>query len=373
MEKPLVSIILTVYNAERFIRSSIESVLGQTYPDFELLIYNDGSTDGTKEIIESIKDGRIRFWSSDTNRHIAYGTNFLMKKCTGQYIAIIDGDDMWKPDKLEKQMAFLLENPQYDACFSWCDIIDASGNICNIDNKAIHELFKARTHTREHWLRYFFFEGNKLCNPSAVFTASSARAVGMHNLFYIQTTDMEWWVRFVKKFAFAVIEEPLVLYRANFDDKEKTSHLTELSMTRNMNEMSCMRMHFFEDMDDGLFISAFREYFVNKDASSPDELKCEKLFISLIPQSNTRSIPAAGIFLLEQAMADEKFADLLAEKYNFTTRTAGRYSETHILVDYYIEQYLKEYRFIKMSRQNEEIRAAHEKETAEINDIKQGQ
>lgn len=364
MKDPLVSVILTAYNAESFIKDSIESVLAQTWKNFELLIYNDGSADGTLQVIESFTDPRIRHWSSEKNRHIAYGTNFLLSKCTGDYIAIIDADDRWKPEKLEKQISFLKENPSYDCCFSWCDIIDENGAVCNDAHPDYYELFRAQTHTREHWLRYFFFHGNKLCNPSAVFTSSSCKAVGPHNLFYIQATDFEWWVRFTKKYSFAVIEEPLVLYRANFSDANKTSRNTETTVTRYTNELACIRMHFFDDMEDDLFVSSFRECFVNKDSASPDELFCEKLLLSLTPYSNSHAYAAAGMFRLEAAMADPKISELLAEKYGLTTSKAGEYSGTHILNDIILQNSIKENNYLKNVKKLDDISITHYRESA---------
>jgi len=346
MDRPLVSVLLTVYNGEKYLRTAIKSVLEQSYENLELLIYNDGSTDGTETIVKEFDDVRITYWRSETNRHIAYGTNFLLKKASGELFAIMDADDIWVRDKLEKQITFLSEHREFNACFSWCDLIDEDGIIRNEELLDYYRLFLAQTNTREYWLRFFFFNGNRLCNSSAVFTAESYRNIGLHNLFYVQATDMEWWVRFTKKYAFAVMEEPLVRVRGDFNSTGRTSTNDDASRTRFVNEFECIRLHFFDEIDDDIFISTFKEYFENKNASTKDELDCEKILLRLKPHAHTKSTPASGLFGLERAMADERTADLLAEKYGFTTRSAGEYSGKHIfnyrlddiLLDHYREQ-----------------------------------
>ena len=373
MNQPVVSVILTAYNAENYIRNAIKSVLEQTYTDFELLIYNDGSSDGTAEAVKSFSDPRIRFFSSDINRHIAYGTNLLLRECTGSYIAVIDADDIWMPEKLEKQIRFLSENEGFDGCFSWADIIDENGEICNQEHPDFYELFRSETNTREYWLRYFFFNGNRLCNPSAVFTASSAAAIGPHNLFYIQATDFEWWVRFAKKYRFAVLPEPLIRYRGNFKDENKTSSKNEQTLTRYVNELACIRMHFFEDLDDDLFVSAFRDFFVNPEAGSPEELECEKLFLSLIPFKHAKSVPASGLLLLEKAMADERFAEVLFEKYGFSTGKIGEYSGKHVFNDLFTENLSNENSYLKSIRNNDQTRMTYYREAARLAEVKQAE
>lgn len=105
---PKVSVILTSYNHSKYIRKSIESVLKQTYTDFELIIWDDASTDNSWNIISEYTDERIRAIRNESNQYMAYFRNAVSEVAQGEYIAIHHSDDVWGADKLEKQVAFLI-------------------------------------------------------------------------------------------------------------------------------------------------------------------------------------------------------------------------------------------------------------------------
>lgn len=106
----LVSIIMPTYNCEQYIAESIESVLAQTYTNWELLIVDDCSTDKTKEIVESFHDSRIHYQCNAQNSGAATSRNKALAAAKGKYIAFLDADDTWSADKLEKQTAFMEQN-----------------------------------------------------------------------------------------------------------------------------------------------------------------------------------------------------------------------------------------------------------------------
>lgn len=106
---PLISVITPAYNAERFLAGTIESVRSQTYPNWEMIIVDDQSTDRTAEIVQDFakKDDRIRFYQLEQNSGAAVARNRAMKQAKGRYIAFLDSDDQWFPEKLEKQLRFM--------------------------------------------------------------------------------------------------------------------------------------------------------------------------------------------------------------------------------------------------------------------------
>ena len=106
----LVSVIMPSYNSEKYIKDSIESVLKQTYPFWELIIVDDCSTDETIEIIKSLNDDRIRLFVNDHNSGAALSRNKALKEAKGKWIAFLDSDDLWLPTKLEEQLKFMIEN-----------------------------------------------------------------------------------------------------------------------------------------------------------------------------------------------------------------------------------------------------------------------
>lgn len=114
----MVSVIIPTYNRAKTIKKSIDSVLFQTYDDWELIIVDDGSTDETKELISSYKDSRIKYYSYESNKGVVYARNYGMKMANGNYIAFQDSDDIWHNDKLEKQIKAMEDN--YSAGFCYC-------------------------------------------------------------------------------------------------------------------------------------------------------------------------------------------------------------------------------------------------------------
>jgi glycosyltransferase involved in cell wall biosynthesis len=113
-----VSVIMPAYNAEKHIKYSVNSVLNQTFKDFELIIVNDGSEDNTEKIIESFKDKRIKYFKTE-NKGTAAALNYGISKASYGWIARIDSDDLNTPDRLARQIGYLENNPQTDIISSW--------------------------------------------------------------------------------------------------------------------------------------------------------------------------------------------------------------------------------------------------------------
>src|SRR5436189_263834 len=112
---PKVSVILTCYNTEKYLRESIESVLNQTYKDFELIIWYDESTDNSWDIISGYTDERIRVFRHEPNGFAAHFQQAITEVARGEYIAVHHSDDAWELEKLEKQVAFLDVHPEIGA------------------------------------------------------------------------------------------------------------------------------------------------------------------------------------------------------------------------------------------------------------------
>ncbi len=130
MENELVSIIMPTYNCAKFIKETIESVLNQTYENWELVIVDDCSNDNTEEIVESFNDKRIKYHKLEKNSGAAVARTTAMKMATGNYMAFLDSDDLWKKEKLEKQLEFMKKNNYNFTCTAY-EQIDEEGNKLN--------------------------------------------------------------------------------------------------------------------------------------------------------------------------------------------------------------------------------------------------
>lgn len=130
MEDKLVSIIMPTYNCAKFIGKTIESVIAQTYENWELIIVDDCSKDNTEEVVSKYKDNRIKYHRLKNNSGAAVARTEAMKKARGSYMAFLDSDDLWKKDKLEKQLEFMNKNNYNFTCTEY-EQIDEEGNKLN--------------------------------------------------------------------------------------------------------------------------------------------------------------------------------------------------------------------------------------------------
>ena len=130
MSKDLVSIITPTYNCAKFIGATIESVLNQTYQNFEMIIVDDASKDNTEEVVKSFKDKRIKYIRLSKNSGPAVARNRAMEEAKGKYMAFLDSDDLWKREKLENQINFIKKNKYKIICSDY-EQIDEEGNKLN--------------------------------------------------------------------------------------------------------------------------------------------------------------------------------------------------------------------------------------------------
>lgn len=150
MKEELVSIITPVYNCESLLEETIKCVLNQTYGNWELLLVDDCSSDNSADVIKKYikKDKRIKYFKLKENSGAAIARNYALSQSSGRFIAYLDADDLWKPEKLEKQVKFMLKNDYAFTCTDY-EKIDEQGNSLNkiikIPNKVNYNLFLRNT------------------------------------------------------------------------------------------------------------------------------------------------------------------------------------------------------------------------------------
>lgn len=129
----LVSIIMPAYNAEKYIKDAVDSVIKQTYTNWELIIIDDCSSDGTEKMIKKYQDRRIRYIKNKKNQGAVLSRNKGMRISSGRYVAFLDSDDMWEPRKLQRQLN-LLQNKGYFMSYSGIKIVNENGNFIKYYN-----------------------------------------------------------------------------------------------------------------------------------------------------------------------------------------------------------------------------------------------
>ncbi len=228
---PRVSVILTSFNDERFIDEAIRSVLEQTYVDFELIIWDDASSDNSWSKIISYSDDRIKCFRNEANSYATYGINeAILNVAQGEYIAIHHSDDVWNYEKLEFQVGFLDSHKRYGAVFTDVTYIDEEGQIIS-DPKERFVQFDAVNRTRYEWLNHFFYDGNSLCHPSVMVRKECFNQVGLYNRTLYQLPDFDFWIRLCMTWDIYIIQECLTKFRLK-NNNSNTSAINVITQKR---------------------------------------------------------------------------------------------------------------------------------------------
>ena len=320
MRTPKISVLLSSYNHERYIRRTIESVLNQTFADFELIIVDDCSTDNSKQVIQSYTDPRIKAYFLCPNQGMGVAFNYSVKQASGEYLARIDSDDFWALDKLEKQLAYMETHKETGACFSWVKVIDENENEVPASSCDRGSLFAAHNRTQAEWLHQFYSKGCAVCHTSAFIRREALDEVGIYNYSLKQIQDLELWTRIAKRYPLHVICEPLVYYRWFVSSAPNVSAPSQEVMTRGAMEFFYLLYDFHNNLPDSLFSEAFRRDFICKNASTHEELLCERALLMLKQPYLGHSSKIIAILMLNRLLQDDKTRNILNDTYRFTIR-----------------------------------------------------
>lgn len=202
---PFFSVIIPLYNKEKFIKNTLESVLNQTFEDFELLIVNDGSTDSSEAVVQSFSDKRIHYFHK-TNEGVSAARNFGIERSNSQYIAFIDADDRWHPDFLEKMKLLVQSFPNYKVF------------ACALKIETPNRTFSARysfAHRGESQVVNYFEASMKqtvLSGSSVVFHCEVFQNVGLFDKKIKSAEDTDMWIRIGLKYEVVFLNLSLSTY-----------------------------------------------------------------------------------------------------------------------------------------------------------------
>lgn len=314
---PKVTVWLSSYNHEKFIGESIESILAQTYSDYELYIIDDCSSDNSWDVIQQYaqKDARIRAIRHPYNQGNS-GMHDMLEELDGEYIAIAHCDDVWLPDKLEKQVSCLEENYEVAACFTLVEIIDDEGCPFVDDSHPYCGIFEQANRTRYEWLNHFFNNGNCLCHPSLLIRKSAYEDYGMFTKGLNSLPDLCQWIRLCKKAEMHILQERLTRFRVHRDE----------SNTSGDNRGNYLRMYTeewlllkeYEDLADTHEVTKVfpeaKEYIVEGES-------CEKYALAQILLAHPKnSYKLFGLQLLYELLQDDVEAKKIERLYNYNRK-----------------------------------------------------
>ena len=218
-----VSVVIASYNHEKYVARAIESVLAQTFQDFEIVLTDDASTDSTFTIAKAFGDPRISCSRSPRNCGTSSTYNACLERARGEYLAVLNSDDMWAPEKLAQQVALLDARPEVAAVFTAAELIDENDRLRQgLPGGSIG--FAAPNRPRHSWLRQFFDVGNSLCHPSVMIRRATHAEVGNYDPRLIQIHDLDLWIRVCLADEIHVIDAPLTRFRVR--DNEANANNT---------------------------------------------------------------------------------------------------------------------------------------------------
>jgi glycosyltransferase involved in cell wall biosynthesis len=211
--KPLVSVVVASYKHQDYVQACLQSVLGQDFQDFEIVITDDGSTDQTVARIQAVQDKRIHLKVLPQNSGACIALNDAILRSRGKFVAVLNSDDYFLPGKLSQQVAFLQAHPEVGAVFGLPSFVNEQGQVFEDPTHRDHDAFKTTPKTRHQWLRYFFDEGNALCHPTVLIRRELYQQLGLYDPRLAQVPDLDMWIRLATRTQIAVLPQALTAFR----------------------------------------------------------------------------------------------------------------------------------------------------------------
>ncbi|MEZ8012910.1 MULTISPECIES: glycosyltransferase family 2 protein [Vibrio] len=222
---PLISIVMAVYNCEKYLKYSIDSIIEQSYENFEFIIVDDCSVDNSLSIINSYKDSRLRIIKNDENMGLAGSLNRAIEEAAGKYIARMDADDISLSNRIEKQVSYMEQHKNVAVCGTNIQHIDSNNNPIKDRIKWIKEDNRS--------IKNALIYGSCFAHPSVIVRAKYFRE---HSIRYEVTLrrsqDYDLWFKLSEYGDFANLNEPLLLYRIS-GDMASIKHSVDQKLSKN--------------------------------------------------------------------------------------------------------------------------------------------
>ncbi|MEG3982877.1 glycosyltransferase, partial [Microcoleus sp. T3B2] len=310
------------YNHEKFVAETIQSVLDQTYQDFEFIITDDGSPDRTVDVIKKFDDPRIKLFCFPQNQGACAAMNNCIKEAKGEYIAVINSDDAWLPEKLEKQVIFLDSHADIGAVFSYAQILDENSNDFPDQEHFYKKVFIQPNRNRFQWLKHFFFSGNCLCHPSVLIRKQCYAVTGVYDERYAQLPDWDFWIRLCMRYDIHILPENLTKFRLLINEANASGNRTDVA-TRTTLEISQVLRNYLNPLVIEEFLKIFPlmtnipEVGVSASIGEIERELVPFFLAKMALQIENPALKYFGFDLLYQMCSNAEIAGKLKKKYSF--------------------------------------------------------
>lgn len=201
-----ISVLTAVYNCDKYLREAIDSILNQTWSDFEYIIVDDGSTDNSLQILKEYSDPRIKIITYEENKGVAHARNVGLEQCTSEFVALMDADDIALPDRLKLQYEYLMEHSEIDGIYAKVRCLDVDGRLLEGEQPMAYYNYK--------YVKAVMIFENTVSNPTAMFRR---RIVEEYHLRYDETckigSDYRFWIEYLRYGKIVGLDSVLCYYR----------------------------------------------------------------------------------------------------------------------------------------------------------------
>lgn len=270
---PVISVVMSTYNEENYIETSLKSILNQTFQDFEIIIVDDASTDSTREIIKGLKDERIRLLCNDENQGLTKNLNKALQHVRGRYIARMDGDDIALPKRFEKQVRYMEQHPDTMLVSCHTKSFGDSDLVAALPDK--HEILRVRMLVRPVY-----------AHPGFMMRRELIEAGCQYNEEYRTAQDYEFASRVSQNHKIGMVSEVLLLYRVH------KKQISAKASKQQFNNADKIRKHQLERLGVELNEQEWKDYQLlvqEASAASLDDFRRVKIIIDKMNLSNQRT------------------------------------------------------------------------------------
>lgn len=324
-----ISIVLPCYNHGAYVAEAIQSILNQSYKDFRLYVFDNGSEDDSWEEIKKFTDKRIKKIRLKKNDILEVKNQFI-KMAKGKYFAIMHADDVWMESKLEKQMDYIESHDDVRVCVTWANFIEIDENGKKIDDKT--DLCRLTNVPIKMWYRRLFLEGNWISLPSLVCDRDIYIKYFNQLYPYRQVADVFQWMKVLEETNIYVVEEELVLQRRHNSGKSKNeSYPSKVNLYRGDIEARYSKYQIIDEMPDEKFLKYFCDDYEEDTEYTHIDVMCKKfLFMAKSQMGLIHGYENAVRYYDTYFNYKEDgviFYQHLADKYQFTREDFFKYEE----------------------------------------------
>jgi len=332
---PKVSVIIPTYNREDFLAEAIQSVLDQTFRDLKIIVIDDGSTDNTREVVDSFKDPRIKYIYQE-NQGVCIARNTAVNNSNSEYIAFLDSDDVLLKEAIEKEVHVLDEYPEAGLGYGQAYLIDTGGRVFGLYK---HYLKYSCIRTGSDVIKEFLIHGYSIPSPTIMTRRSCLNEVGLYSPdFHHGSEDFDLMVRLCKNYTVVYIAEPLAKYRVHATNQSSGHALEERERSN-----SRILESIFNDAELGtsMYYHRSKAYFhlyrvLAYDAYSSRQMKTARRYIlkaiRVHPKGFLKGFDLLLVLLFIKTLLPLSLLSIASRAKSYLYRSTKRFSKGHAIL-----------------------------------------